>query len=61
MSRPNIFTLDTWGRHEDLVIEVFQCALVRLERESDLPDDETPLNRRLYFLANKEKARLMGD
>ena len=58
MSQPNLFTLDTWGRHENLVLEVFQCALVRLEGESELPEDEKELNRKLYFLAKEERLRL---
>ncbi|MCK4341929.1 MAG: hypothetical protein KAY37_09430 [Phycisphaerae bacterium] len=58
MSRPNLFTLDTWGRHENLVLEVFQCALVRLESESELPEDERELNRKLYFRAKEENLRL---
>ena len=58
MSRPNLSTLDTWGRHENLVLEVFQCALVRLESESELPEDESELNRKLYFRAKEENLRL---
>lgn len=59
MSQPNLFTLDTWDRHENLVLEVFQCALVRLEGESELPEDERELNRKLYFLAKTENLRLI--
>lgn len=59
MSRPNLFTLDTWGRHEQLVLEVFQCALLRLKRESQLPEDENELNRTLYFRAKEENLRLI--
>ena len=58
MSRPNLFTLDTWGRHEKLVLEVFRCALLRLEDESQLPEDEKELNRKLYFRAKEENLRL---
>ncbi len=58
MSRPNLFTLDTWGRHENLVLEVFQCALGRLEGESQCPEDERELNRKLYFRAKEENLRL---
>ena len=61
MSRPNLFTLDTWGRHENLVLEVFRCALVRLEGESDLPEDENRLNRKVYFLVLKENRRLLEE
>lgn len=61
LSRPNLFTLDTWGRHENLVLEVFQCALVCLESESNLPEDEDELNRKLYFLALKENHRLLRE
>ena len=59
MSRPNLFKLDTWGRHENLVLEVFDCALVRLEGESNLPEDEDELNRKVYSLALKENRRLL--
>ena len=58
MSQPNLFTLDTWNRHETLVLEVFQCALVRLEGEPQLPEDERELNRKLYFRAREENLRL---
>ena len=58
MTRPNLFTLDTWGHHENLVLEVFQCALVRLEGQSELPEDERELNRKLYFRAKEENLRL---
>lgn len=58
MSRPNLFTLDTWGRHEHLVLEVFRCALVRLVNEPQLPEDERELNRKLYFRAKEEVVRL---
>ncbi len=61
MSRPNLFTLDTWGRHENLVLEVFQCALVCLEGESNLPEDENELNRKVYFLVLKENRRLLQE
>lgn len=58
MSRPNLFTLDSWGRHENLVLEVFRCALMRLERQSELPENEIELNRKLYFRAKEENLRL---
>lgn len=58
MSRPNLFTLDIWGRHENLVLEVFQRALVGLESKPDLPEDERELNRKLYFRAKEENLRL---
>lgn len=58
MSRPNLLKLNTWKRHECLVLEVFQCALVRLESESQLPEDERELNRKLFFRAREENLRL---
>ncbi len=61
MSRPNLFTLDTWGRHENLVLEVFQCALLRLEAESELPEKEDELNRKLLFHARSENYRLIKE
>ena len=59
LSRPNLLTLDTWGRHEDLVLEVFRCALLRLESEPDLPEGEIELNRKLYFRAREQNIRLV--
>ena len=56
MTRPNLFTLDTWGRHENLVLEVFRRALVRLESETELPEDEKELNRKLYFRAKARES-----
>lgn len=61
MSRPNLFTLDTWGRHENLVLEVFQCALLRLEAESELPEKEDELNRMLLFRVRSENYRLIKE
>ena len=57
MSRPNLFKLDTWGRHARAVLDVFRCALISLERQSDLPEGEVPLNRKLYFRAKEENYR----
>ena len=59
MSRPNLFTLDTWGRHENLVLEVFQYALLRLKAESELPEKEDELNRKLLFHVRSENYRLI--
>lgn len=61
MSRPNLFTLDTWGRHERSVLEVFQFALLRLEAESGLPEKEDELNRKLLFHARSENYRLVRE
>lgn len=61
MSRPNLFKIDIWVRHEDLVLEVFQCALLCLEAESKLPEKEDELNRKVYFLALKENRRLLQE
>lgn len=61
MSRPNLLTIDIWGRHENLVLEVFQCALVCLEGELNLAEDENRLNRKVYFLALKENRRLLQE
>ncbi len=61
MSRPNLFTLDIWGRHVDLVLEVFECALEALEAESALPEKEDPLNRELLFRARTENYRLTKE
>lgn len=59
MSRPNLFTLDTWGRHENLVLEVFRCALLRLEADPELPQKEDELNRKLLFHVRRENYRLI--
>jgi hypothetical protein len=61
LSRPNLFTLDTWGRHENLVLEMFQCALLRLEAESELPEKEDELNRKLLFHVRSENHRLTRE
>ncbi len=61
MSRPNLFKLDTWGRHENSVLEVFQCALLCLEAESELPEKEDELNRKLLFHARSENYRLINE
>jgi len=61
LTRPNRFTLDTWGRHENLVLEVFQCALLRLEAESKLPEKEDELNRKLLFHVRGENYRLITE
>jgi len=50
---------DTWGRHEELVLEVFEGALLRLEAESELPEKEDELNRKLLFHARRENYRLL--
>lgn len=61
MNQPNLFALDTWGRHEKLVLEVFECALALLVAESRLPDDEDELNRKVYYHALKENRRLLRE
>ncbi len=61
MIRPNLLTLDTWRRHENLVLEVFQCALLRLEAESELPEREDDLNRKLLFHVRGENYRLIKE
>lgn len=61
MSRPNLFTLDTWGRHENSVLKVFRCALLRLEAESELPEKEDELNRKLLFHVRSENYRLIKE
>lgn len=61
MSRPNLFTLDTWTRHEKLVLEVFRCALLRLEAELELPEKEDELNRKLLFHVRSENYRLIKE
>ena len=49
MGRPNLKQLNFWGKHEDRVLQVLTIALRRLARESDLPTQENPINRKLYF------------
>ena len=61
MSRPDLFALDTWERHETCVLEVFRCALVGLEAEAGLPEREDELNRKLLFHARSENYRLVKD
>ena len=59
MTRPNLFTLDTWASHERLVLEVFRCALLRLQAEPELPENEDGLNRKLLFHVRSENYRLI--
>ena len=61
MTRPNLFTLDTWGRHETSVLEVFQCALIHLEAETELPEKEDALNRKLLYHVRSENHRLLNE
>jgi len=39
-----------WERHETLVLNVFTIALVKLQEETNLPEDEPTLNELLYTL-----------
>lgn len=59
MSRPNLFALDTWGRHENSVLEVFRCALLRLVAESELPEKEDELNKKLLFHVRRANYQLI--
>ena len=61
MSRPNLFTLDTWGHHENSVLEVFHCALLRLAAESELPEREDELSRKLLSHVRSENYRLIDE
>ncbi len=43
------------------MLEVFQCALSRLEAEPELPEQERELNRKLLFHARRENYRLCNE
>jgi len=40
-----------WERHEQLVLNVLVCALVKLRNENNLPENEIKLNDILYVHA----------
>ncbi len=58
MSQPSISKLQTWRRHETVVLGVFSQALSDLRQQPDLPSGEDPLNRRLYFAVQRTNVGL---
>lgn len=47
-----------WERHETLVLNVFMIALVKLQEETNLPEDEPALNELLYTLVRDSWCKL---
>jgi hypothetical protein len=47
-----------WERHETLVLNVFTIALVKLQKETNLPEDEPTLNELLYTLVRDSWRKL---
>lgn len=47
-----------WGRHETLVLNVFMIALVKMQEETNLPEDEPTLNELLYTLVRDSWCKL---
>lgn len=47
-----------WERHETLVLNVFMIALVKLQEEINLPEDEPTLNDLLYTLVRDSWCKL---
>jgi hypothetical protein len=50
--------LDTWGNHENRVMEVCTAALNLLCREDGLSSEEVDINRKLYFLIHRASRAL---
>lgn len=59
MSRPNLFQLPSWERHEQRVIEIFLIALQKLLKCKSLPTIEDEINRKLLFLLRKSNYQLL--
>jgi hypothetical protein len=59
LTRPNLYELNSWQRHESRVVEVFQEALCELARRDDLPEEENPLNRQLLRHVKRANYRLV--
>ncbi len=47
-----------WKRHEQLVLNVLECALVKLQNENNLPEEEIKLNDLLYVYAREVWCKL---
>jgi len=50
-----------WERHEALVLKVFMIALVKLQEETNLPEDEPTLNELLYTLVHDSWCKLLQN
>jgi len=45
--RPNLFNIGTWAAFEHFALQVFTDALLLLEKNTTLPEQEDPLNHKL--------------
>ena len=50
-----------WERHETLVLNVFLIALIKLQEEANLPEDEPTLNELLYTLVRDSWCKLLRN
>ncbi len=61
MSRPNLYHLDSWRKHQVNVLEVIEGALVDLATAPSLPEWEIGLNRALLFRYREVNRRLLAQ